>query len=168
VRSMAYDTQTLYERALRDISLTDGESLFNSCFDSEKELTENLIPKIKTIFDRFYNEKIVSIETEKTFPLRDLGFWNIRVDIFVTTESGMNYVIECKNPTHNVAEMNIAVGQLMNYEVALRKVGNPCKIILAIPEYEYSLFEIFYRFRLPFDIIVNNKDATAVWINEFI
>lgn len=40
-------------------------------------------------------------------------------------------------------------------------------IILATSNFEFYYFDFIKQFNLKFDIIINNKDKTAFWINNF-
>jgi hypothetical protein len=161
------DKQLDIFKDITTVSLTDGCNLLNKKFKSEKEYTENLLPKLHGIISAAYNLDVDTIELEKQFQLNDYGYFSIRCDIYLTTKQGKDILIECKNPTHDKTETFNAFAQLMSYQYLLSKTPFSPIIILATSNFEFYYFEFMKQFNLSFDIIINNKDNAAYWLNEF-
>jgi hypothetical protein len=159
---MAYKTEEK-----NTISLTEGCNLLNTKFKTEKDFVENLLAKITLIIKEAYNLDVDTIELEKQFDLKDMGFYKIKADIYITTKQGRDILIECKNPTHFKTETFSAFAQLMSYQYLLSKTPFNPILILATSIFEFYYFDFIKQFNLCFDIIINNKDQTGFWINEF-
>jgi len=163
---MAYDKQKIFEQA-KEISLEHGCSILKDKFKSEKEFTENLLPKLESIIKTAYDLDIDKVELEKQFRLNEDGLFSIYADIYVTTKQGKDILIECKNPKHDKAETFNAFGQIMSYQYLLSKTPFKPIIILATSSFEFYYFDFIKQFNLKFDVIINNKEQTAFWLNEF-
>lgn len=72
-----------------------------------------------------------------------------------------------KNPRHDKAETFNAFGQIMSYQYLLSKTPYNPIIILATSNFEFYYFDFIKQFNLSFDVIINNKEQTAFWLNEF-
>ena len=149
------------------ISLTEGCNLLNQKFANENEFVQNLLPKLETIIKESYGLDVDTIELEKQFNLLDVGFYKIKADIYITTKQGRDILIECKNPRHFKTETFNAFSQLMSYQYLLSKTPFNPILILATSVFELYYFDFIKQFNLSFDIIINNKEKTAFWINEF-
>ena len=160
---MAYDKT----KQAMEISLTDGCNTLKDKFKSEKEFTENLLPKLESIIKNAYDLDIDTIELEKQFKLNEFGYFQIFADIYITTKQGKDILIECKNPRHDKAETFNAFAQIMSYQYLLSKTPFDPIIILATSTFEFYFFDFIKEFNLKFDVIINNKEQTAFWLNEF-
>ena len=166
---MAYDKQKIFEQAkeVKEISLSEGCELLKEKFINEKQFTENLLPKLEVLIKTAYNLDIEKIQLEKQFKLNDYGLFSIYADIYINTKQGKDILIECKNPKHDKAETFNAFGQIMSYQYLLSKTPFNPIIILATSSFEFYYFDFIKQFNLNFDIIINNKENTAFWLNEF-
>jgi hypothetical protein len=149
-------------------NLTQGESIFTkqNSFDNEKEFISDLLRKLPDIFYNAYNEKIKEYFLEYSILLAEYGEYNLRADIFVKCESGINYIIECKNPTHDKAENFNAIGQMIAYDMLINDYFKNTKIILATSIFKFYIAKALKRYKLNFDIILNNKISTAILLNK--
>jgi hypothetical protein len=163
---MAYDKKKIFEQA-KEISLEQGCSILKNKFKNEKEFTENLLPKLESIIKTAYGLNIDKVELEKQFKLNEYGFFSIYADIYITTKQGKDILIECKNPKQDKAETFNAFGQIMSYQYLLSKTPFKPIIILATSNFEFYYFDFIKQFNLDFDVIINNKEQTAFWLNEF-
>jgi hypothetical protein len=159
---MAYD-----KTKIQEISLSDGCGLLKDKFKDEKEFTKNLLPKLNEIIKNAYDLDVDKVELEKQFKLNEFGYFTIYADIYITTKQGRDILIECKNPKNDKAETFNAFGQIMSYQYLLSKTPFNPIIILATSNFEFYYFDFIKQFNLKFDIIINNKDKTAFWINNF-
>lgn len=55
----------------------------------------------------------------------------------------------------------------MSYQYLLAKTPFKPIIILATSNFEFYYFDFIKQFNLEFDVIINNKEKTAFWINDF-
>jgi hypothetical protein len=163
---MAYDRINIALQA-NEISLSQGCNMLKDKFKNEKEFTENLLPKLEGLIKTAYDLDIDMIELEKQFKLNEYGLFSIYADIYITTKQGKDILIECKNPKHNKAETFNAFGQIMSYQYLLSKTPFKPIIILATSNFEFFYFDFIKQFNLDFDVIINNKDNTAFWLNDF-
>ena len=127
---MAYDRKKIFKQA-KEVSLSDGCNMLRDKFKSEKEFTENLLPKLENIIKNAYDLDIDKIELEKQFKLNEYGLFSIYADIYITTKQGKDILIECKNPRHDKAETFNAFGQIMSYQYLLSKTPFKPIVILA-------------------------------------
>lgn len=164
-----YDKHKIFEQAKEviEVSLTEGCNMLKEKFKNEKEFTSNLLPKLEFIIKKAYNLDVEKIELEKQFKLNDFGYFSIYADIYITTKQGKDILIECKNPKHDKAETFNAFGQIMSYQYLLSKTPFKPIVILATSNFEFYYFDFIKQFNLSFDIIINNKNNTAFWLNEF-
>jgi len=162
---MAYKTEELEK--INYISLEQGCVSLKEKFNSEKEFTDNLLPKLDAIIKNAYGLDIDNIELEKRFILNEYDLFSIYADIYITTKQGKDILIECKNPRHDKSETFNAFGQIMSYQYLLSKTPFNPIIILATSTFEFYYFDFIKQFNLKFDVIINNKEHTAFWINEF-
>jgi hypothetical protein len=163
---MAYNRKKIFQQA-KEVSLEFGCSVLKDKFKNEKEFSENLLPKLEIIIKTAYDLDIEKIELEKQFKLNDYGLFSIYADIYITTKQGKDILIECKNPRHDKAETFNAFGQIMSYQYLLSKTPFKPIIILATSNFEFYYFDFIKQFNLEFDVIINNKENTAFWLNEF-
>ena len=163
---MAYDRKKIFEQA-KEISLSEGCNMLKDKFKNEKEFTENLLPKLDGLIKSAYDLDLDKIELEKQFKLNEQGFFSIYADIYITTKQGKDILIECKNPRHDKAETFNAFGQIMSYQYLLSKTPFKPIVILATSNFEFYYFDFIKQFNLEFDVIINNKEKTAFWINDF-
>jgi len=163
---MAYDKNKIFEQA-KEISLEHGCALLKDKFKNEKEFTENLLPKLENIIKTAYNLNVDKIELEKQFKLNEDGLFSIYADIYIHTKQSKDILIECKNPRHDKAETFNAFGQIMSYQYLLSKTPFKPIIILATSSFEFYYFDFIKQFNLNFDVIINNKEQTAFWLNDF-
>lgn len=159
---MAYD-----RKKIQEVSLMDGCNALKDKFKNEKEFTKNLLPKLNEIIKNAYDLDVEKVELEKQFKLNSEGYFQIFADIYITTKQGRDILIECKNPRHDKAETFNAFGQIMSYQYLLSKTPYNPIIILATSNFEFYYFDFIKQFNLDFDIIINNKEQTAFWLNEF-
>lgn len=162
---MAYKTEEF--KSIGTLSLTEGCELIKSKFKSEKEFTKNLLPKLERIIKEAYNLTIDKIELEKYFKYNHLGLYNMFADIYITTKEGRDILIECKNPKHNKCELFNALGQMISYDFLLKKTRLNPIIILATSVFDFHYFEIIKMYNLNLDLIINNENLAAFWVNEF-
>ena len=162
---MAYNEQDFNK--VKHISLEQGCVSLKDKFNSEKEFTLNLLPKLDSIIKNAYGLDIENIELEKGFMLNEYDLFSIRADIYITTKQGKDILIECKNPTHDKAETFNAFAQIMSYQYLLSKTPFDPIIILATSTFEFYFFDFIKEFNLKFDVIINNKEHSAFWINQF-
>ena len=169
---MAYNQKKIYEQAEEDAIPTMGikESLQyfdkKNQFKNEKELIENVLPHLGDLIKRIYGYDVESIELEKSFNLRLHDLPNQRVDIFCTTKQGVDLFIECKNPTNNYGELNLCLGQMMNYQMIIEALVNPTKLILITSRFHFYLARTAKRFNLNYDVILHNKKTTMFLLNS--
>lgn len=163
---MAYDKKKIFQQA-KEISLSEGCNLLKDKFKNEKEFTENLLPKLEGLIKTAYDLDIDRVELEKQFKLNEYGLFSIYADIYITTKQGKDILIECKNPRHDKAETFNAFGQIMSYQYLLSKTPFSPIVILATSNFEFYYFDFIKQFNLEFDVIINNKEKTAFWLNEF-
>jgi hypothetical protein len=154
---MAYNTEELY-KGVQEISLSKGFALLNNKFCSEKEFDINIIPKIPIIIKEMYGLDVSSIHPQKCFNLREQGYYQIIVDLFVETEQGINIVIESKNPIHEKSEIIASFSQLMSYQFLLEKHKIDALYILATSIFDFKYLEFMNRFNIRYDLIINNKE----------
>jgi hypothetical protein len=162
---MAYNEQDFNK--IKHISLEQGCVSLKDKFTSEKEFTLNLLPKLDSIIKNAYGLDIENIELEKGFMLNEFDLFSIRADIYITTKQGKDILIECKNPTHDKTETFNAFAQIMSYQYLLSKTPFNPIIILATSTFEFYFFDFIKQFNLKFDVIINNKEHSAFWINQF-
>ena len=169
---MAYKKDKLYDQAIEAEIPTMGikESLQyfdkENQFKTEKELTQSILPHLKDLIKAIYNYDIKDIKLEQSFNLRDYDLPNQRVDIFCTTKQGIDLFIECKNPTNNFGELNLCLGQMMNYQMIIEALKNPTKLILLTSRFHFYLAKTMKRFGLNFDVILHNKQTTSFLLNS--
>ena len=168
---MAYDKKKIYEQAKEDIpTMGINESLQyfdkENQFKTEKELTENILPHLQDLIKAIYNYDIETIELEKSFNMRYLDLPNQRIDIYCTTKQGIDLFIECKNPTNNYGELNLCLGQMMNYQMIIEALRRPTKLILLSSRFHFYLVKTIKRFGLNFDVILHNKKTTSFLLNS--
>lgn len=149
------------------ISLRRGFSSLNKRFKNEKEFDINLAEKLPSLIKRMYGLEVSNIEQQKVFDLNIFGYYKIRVDFYIETKEGKSFIIESKNPTHEKAEIILAIGQVMSYEFLVKKMGIDCEVILATSYFDFKYLELMAYFNLKFDLIVNNENQVAYWINEW-
>jgi len=154
--------KSTYEKEIPERSLYVAEQWFNNegKFESEKEFTQNLLPKLHDLIKKIYNEDIKHIEQEKVFDFYDIGYFKVRVDLFVTCESGKQFVIECKNPTHNKSELLNAIGQMIGYQMLFWRNKN-VKLILATSIFKVYLAGMIMNHNLKCDVLLNNKKGCS-------
>lgn len=165
---MAYDTKELERQALEaieSISIDKGCHLINEKFINEKEFVKNLLPKIRLIIKAMYNLDVKTIETEKYRAYKDIGYYNVKYDIYITTEQGQDIAIECKNPIHEKSETFNAIAQMMSYIFINNQLKNKPIVLLATSKLDFYFFEVLAMFNLKFDVILNNRLTAAYWIN---
>ena len=165
---MAYDTKELEAQALdaiESISIDQGCHMINEKFISEKEFVANLLPKVKNIIKAMYGFDVRTIETEKYCAYKDRGYYNVKYDIYITTEQGQDIAIECKNPTHEKTETFNAIAQMMSYLFINNQLNNKPIVLLATSRLDFYFFEVLAMFNLKFDVILNNRLTAAYWIN---
>ena len=163
---MAYKTEELEKTAIPIIGLSEGFNRINNKFDTELEFTKNLIPKLPQIIKEAYNLDVLTLREQLVFNHRSIGLYQIITDIFITTEQGIDLLIECKNPKNTKSELMIAMSQLMSYQFLMEITRKDVKIILATSYFEFFYIEFMQRFNLKYDLIINNKDTAAFWIND--
>lgn len=164
---MAYNTQELIDSKVPTLSLTGGCETLKTKFKNEKEFTINLLPKLDNIIKEMYNLDIDTVQLEKYFRFNDVGYYNIKADIYIKTKQGRDILIECKNPIHDKSELSNVIGQLVSYQFLLSQTPEKPIIILATSVMKFWLFEIIKSYNLKFDIIINNENSAAFWVNEF-
>lgn len=165
-RAKAYEAEMLSVK-IPCVSLRDGFNTVNKKFKSEKEFDDNLEPKIPFLIKEMYGLTVCNIERQKVFDLNHIDYYKIRTDFFVETEEGKSFIIESKNPIQEKHETFAAISQIMSYDFLIKKVGIDCEVILAISAFAFKYVEFMVYFRLKYDLIVNNEDKIAFWVNEF-
>jgi|SRR5690606_4857994 len=148
-------------------SLTDGFSSLNKRFKNEKEFDKNIADKLPFLIKRMYGLEVTQIEKQKVFDLNDFGYYKIIVDFYIETKEGKSFIIESKNPIHEKSEIILAIGQIMSYDFLVKKMGIDCEVILATSYFEFKYLELMAHFNLKFDLILNNENQVAYWINEW-
>lgn len=148
-------------------SLRSGFSSLNKRFKNEKEFDINIAEKLPSLIKKMYGLEVTKIEKQKVFDLNDFGYYKIIVDFYIETKEGKSFIIESKNPIHEKSEMILAIGQIMSYDFLVKKMGIDCEVILATSYFDFKYLELMAHFNLKFDLIVNNKNQVAYWINEW-
>lgn len=161
---MAYNTNEF--KLVEEISLSKGFGMINNRFKSEREFDKNLKPKIPMIIKEMYGLDVVSVHPQKCYNLRDAGYYQIVIDFFIETKQGINIVIESKNPIHEKTEIIASFSQLMSYQFLLEKHRTKAIFILATSIFDFKYLEFMNRFNIKYDLIINNKDSAAFWIND--
>lgn len=159
-KSEKYEEETI-------VSLRSGFSSFNKRFKNEREFDENIADKLPFLIKRMYGLEVTRIAKQKVFDLTDFGYYKIIVDFYIETKEGKSFIIESKNPFHKKSEMIIAIGQIMSYDFLMNKMGLDCEVILATSYFDFKYLELMAYFNLKFDLILNNEDSVAYWINEW-
>ena len=163
---MAYKTKELEKQAIKTVSLTDACNYLKEKFKSENEFIDNLLPKLDAIIKEAYKLDVDAIELEKVFDFNDIGYYKIRVDIFVKTKQGIDIVIECKNPSHNKSEIFNSFSQIMSYQFLFTNKKNKTIFILATSVFDFMYFEFMNHFKIDIDLILNNENQAGFWIND--
>lgn len=168
---MAYDKKKIFEQAIEAIpTMGINESLQyytkENQFKTEKDLVQNILPLLHELIYKIYNYDVESIELEKTFNLKDYELPSQRVDIYITTKQGIDIFIECKNPTNNYAELNLSLGQMMNYQMIIESLKRPTKLILITSRFHFYMAKTIKRFGLEFDVILHNQKTTSFLLNS--
>ena len=149
------------------VSLITGFSSLNKRFKSEKEFDINIFDKLPFLIKKMYGLEVSNIEQQKVFDLNTFGYYKIIVDFYIETKEGKSFIIESKNPVHEKSEMVLAIGQIMSYDFLVKKMGIDCEVILATSYFDFKYLELMAHFNLKFDLIVNNENQVAYWINEW-
>jgi hypothetical protein len=167
---MAYDSKKLYEQAetAKQIGLREGFANIRDKFKNEKQFDIDLLPKIPDLIKTMYGLTVTDIIPQKYFSLNEIGYYSIKPDFFVETKEKQNIVIESKNPIHEKSEIISSISQLMSYEFLLEKHGIKAKYVLATSVFDFKYIEFMVRFGIKYDLILNNKNHNAFWINEFV
>ena len=153
--------------AIKIISLREGFAYLNKKFKSEKDFDKNIINKIPFLIDKMYGYKVVNIQQQKVFDLTNHGYYKIIVDFFVETKEGKSFIIESKNPIQEKSETILAIGQIMSYDFIVSKIPIDCQVILATSVFDFKYLEFMAHYNLKFDLILNNENQVAFWINEW-
>lgn len=150
------------------LSLNEGCELINNRFKNESEMIENLIPKLNGIIKSMYGCNIVRYQRERHYKMLNMGYYNMFIDIYLETDAGFDIVIECKNPKQIKYEIISSFSQIMSYEFLFTKIKNekPIKFVLATSCFDFAFFEFMAMFNIKYDIIINNQDTAAYWIND--
>lgn len=148
-------------------SLRSGFSSLNKRFKNEKEFDKNIVDKLPFLIKRMYGLEVTKIEKQKIFDLNDFGYYKIRVDFYIETKEGKSFIIESKNPIQEKSEIILAIGQIMSYDFLVKKMGIDCEVILATSYFDFKYLELMAHFNLKFDLILNNEDRVAYWVNEW-
>ena len=161
-----YNKQKIFEQAKEDFpTMGINESLQyftkESQFVNEKEFVKSFLQIIHDVIFKIYGFEIENIELERSFNFRQYDLPNQRIDIFCTTKQGIHLLIECKNPTNNFGELNLALGQMMNYQMIIEALEKPCKLIFATSRFHFYMAKVMKRFGLEFDVILHNKILTS-------
>lgn len=172
---MAYDKEKIKEarkaltipkyEAFDDILGMGGAlELFNEKFDSEADLVQQLLPQIKPLIESVYLESVENIYTEYWFRNREYGYFDFRVDVYVIGNK-RNYVIEVKNPTHNLRESLYGISQLMMYDIVLEQTKGAFKPIYLSSIFEPMVIQFIKKYNLDIDVFLWNGTQTAHWDN---
>lgn len=149
------------------VSLRTGFSSLNKRFNSEKEFDENIADKLPFLIKKMYGLEVSNIEQQKIFDLNMFGYYKIRVDFYIETKEGKSFIIESKNPIQEKSEMILAIGQIMSYDFLVKKMGIDCGVILATSYFDFKYLELMAHFNLKYDLIINNENQVAYWVNEW-
>ncbi|MEQ8382984.1 MAG: XisH family protein [Coleofasciculus sp. A1-SPW-01] len=109
----------------------------------------------------------------------DLGFVNFYIDLgaerlIAATKDGEKIAVEIKTflATSTISEFHIAIGQFINYRIALEEEEADRRLYLAVPLEIYKrLFKypfiqtVIHRNQIPLIIYDIDKEAIAQWIN---
>ena len=109
----------------------------------------------------------------------DLGFVDFYIDLgaerlIAATKDGEKIAVEIKTflATSTISEFHIAVGQFINYRIALEEEEADRRLYLAVPLEIYKrLFKypfiqtVIQRNQIPLIIYDIDKEAIAQWIN---
>ena len=168
---MAHEKAKIYEQAKEAIptmGIKEGIEYFtkNNQFNSEKEFTASLLSVLNELIGKIYGYEIIEIEKEKTFDLSRLDLPNQRIDIFCKTKEGVDLFIECKNPKTSLQELNLSLGQMLNYQMIIENINNPCKLIFATSRFSFYMARVIKRFSLNYDVILHNTETTMFLLNK--
>jgi hypothetical protein len=161
-----YNKQKIFEQAKEEFpTMGINESLQyftkESQFTNEKEFVKSFLQIIYDVIFKIYGYEIENIELERTFNLRQYDLPNQRIDIYCTTKQGIDLFIECKNPTNNFGELNLSLGQMMNYQMIIESLENPTILIFTTSRFHFYMAKTMKRFGLEFDVILHNKVLTS-------
>lgn len=168
---MAYNKQKLFEQEEQDIpkmGVMEGLQYFTkeNKFKNEKEFVSSLLSILKELIYKIYKYDIDKIELEKTYDLRKYELPSQRIDIFCTTKQVYTLFIECKNPTNNYGELNLSLGQMLNYQMIIESINKPTKLIFASSLFHFYIAKVIKRFSLNYDIVLHNKKTTMFLLNS--
>lgn len=155
---MAYDKAKVTE-----CGIMEGLSYFSkeNRFKNEKELVDNFLKVIHDTIYKIYGYEIENIELEKTYNLKEYLLPSQRVDIYCTTKQGIDLFIECKNPVNINGELNMSIGQMLNYQMIIESIKRETKLILVTSLFSFYILKTIKRFSLNYDIILHNKNNSA-------
>lgn len=109
----------------------------------------------------------------------DLGFVDFYIDLgaerlIAATKDGEKIAVEIKTflATSTISEFHIAIGQFINYRIALEEEEADRGLYLAVPVEIYKRFfkypfiqTVIHRNQIPLIIYDIDKEAIAQWIN---
>lgn len=168
---MAYDKNKIYEQeqeVIPTMGIKEGIGYFTKekQFNIEKQFTESLLGILNELIGKIYGYDIIEIQREKTFDLSHLDLPNQRIDIYCKTKQGVDLFIECKNPKTSLQELNLSLGQMLNYQMIIENTKNPTKLIFATSRFSFYIARVMKRFRLNYDVILHNTETTMFLLNK--
>ena len=161
-----YNKQKIFEQTkdvIPEMGIFESLQYFTkeNQFANEKEFVQSFLRIIHDVIFKIYGYEVENIELERTFNLRKYDLPNQRIDIYCTTKQGVSLLIECKNPTNNYGELNLSLGQMMNYQMIIEAIETQVKLILATSRFHFYMAKVMKRFGLEFDVILHNKILTS-------
>lgn len=145
------------------ISFAEAERVFSSQpFALEKEMVSRLLPHLKMLIYDLFGEEVLTIETEKAFDFRDLGFYRFRVDVWIECKSGEVFCIEVKNPTHSVKESMEGITQLMQYRMAFEYIGKSIRYALVTSVFKPFVLKFVNDYGCNIDTIVFDGNSAGI------
>ena len=126
-------------------------------FNKEKDFVEYIILNIDNFCSVFLDEGIDFFKREYLInPIQPFAKGpNQKVDLFIRTKSGKQYLVECKNPNNVIQEVNTGIVQCLSYLLEAELVGLKIDgIFLLTTRLNPLSVGVIKRFNLPIQIWV--------------
>jgi hypothetical protein len=128
-------------------------------FKSEKEFVDYLCLNIDAVIKDFYDEEVAEVKRNVSVQFRVFGANKPSIDLTVTTKSGKQIGIECKNPKQPYHETSRAVSQLLAYAVLAEEVGRPFDELAIITSDRHNIgCKVIKKYNLPIRVFYVDRE----------
>jgi hypothetical protein len=138
------------------------DEVFTNDFKNEKELKDFIVRNIRNICKDWFNDEVISFETEKqVIPQLLFQPRRTRVDLYIHGKKD-NYIIELKRPVTK-CDNRYGIGQVLNYGRELEYLK--AKLCIVTTKFDQDTAETISYYGLPIRYMFTSKTQMLEYID---